>query len=427
MTFVRATLPLLPLLLLACSSSDAPVCGEGALADEGSATPLVVRNNEPYRWVDATLEQTKAAEVISLGDEAPLPAEHPATRWLQAWADEIDTIVRAETAAALGAELQAPKPVLMVIPGSAINAMAASVATWVQEPVGEASTILAVPMLKYPGGPLLLGSPVTTPVPRPASWALDAQLGSYLQNGSGFGEVEVVDGRLDFACVAEGANTGITTFSMTPIIRFTSPMGRRLNEGGALFALAHELAHFYRAHLTPGATPTYWFENAAASTWEPPISARTEAVGLAYRVAAGEPDTGADPALVAEARSNGFSYMTSELQADRLTSYLLTRLGFDGAAQRDAFTGMHTVLGELLQQPVGACAELASNDYRDANGQEVFMPEFPPTIEGMQPSGHPSLCYRGFDLWRQTANSTFSLGTRPALAVGTWEEAKQGL
>ena len=427
MSVVRPALPLLSLSLFLFACSNGPTCEESAPVAGGAEQPLVVRLNEPYHWVDATLEQTRAAEVSFLGDEEPLPADHPATKWLQAWADAIDELVRAETVAALGTELQAPKPVLMVIPTETVNALAAPIRVQIQEPIGEAATILPLPALRYPGGPTTrasLGS--IAAMPRPATWTIDDRLASYLEDRAQIGNVELVDGRLGYACSAEGPDAGLVVFAHSPVVRFTTSLVRKTNESGALFTLAHELAHYYRAHLSPGATPTYWFENAAASTWEPPETGRSAAIDLAYRAATGEAG-GADPALVTEARANGFSFMTAELQADRLAGYLLTRLGFDASAQREAFAGMHTVLGELVQEPIAVCADLAANDYRDASGAEVFMPEFPPTVAGALQSGHPSLCYRGFDLWRQSSNGAYELGTRPTPAVGTWADAKAGL
>lgn len=415
--------------LTACSS-DGPACVESApLVAAEAATPQLVRFNEPFRWIDAEYSEVRAAQPVLLGGDPPLATDHAAVRWLQAWADQIDSIVRTQVAQELGVELSAPPPILEIVPskGTLRNAYAATVPVQLQQPVGEAGTILGVRKIDYPGGAMLYGYPLAQTLARPAAWNDDTALVRYLQDNQQLGNVELANGRLGFACDPTGPDAGVAVYSTSRFVTMTVGMAVQLPEGAALLTLAHELSHYYRAHLTPGlATPTYWFENAEVSTWEPVESKRAEAIDRAYRVALGEADSGADAELVAQAKSNSFAYLTVEMQADRLAAYLLHRLGFDSNAIVAAFGELHGAV-ETPAMPAPACAELTARGFHDEQGGDVFMPIFPLPLAGELPSGHPALCYRAFDFYRQSRGRSEAVGTRPTLAVGSWDDAKATL
>lgn len=415
---------------VACSSSDGPACEPSELAAEGADTPQIVRFNEPFRWVDASFEEATpaASAALALFTGEPLPAEHAAVRWLNAWLEHVDAMVREDARRELGEELRAPKPILRVQTTSsdAPLAVAVNALVSVQAPRNDVQYSLVptrrsnypatAPFLSISGGPALA---------RPGSWNDTAGFVDYLKTYAGIGNVELEDERLVFGCDdLEGypstEDSGVGVDAMTPYVVISVAVAKRQSEDAMLTTLTHELSHFYRAHGSAGAIPAYWFENAERPTWEPPQSAAADAIDKAYRAALGESVDGADPALVERARANELGFMTLELQADRLSDHLLRRLGLDADATLAVFRELLDAYDTTSTKP--GC--LARIDEKFAT--PIFEPIFTPNLT-TPGTGHPSLCYRAYDAWRQASASSIPVGTRPDLGVGSWQDAQAEL
>lgn len=111
------SLSLCCLSLLACGTAtdDRPPCVETSVPAITDGELLLVRNNEPQRWIDAEYSVVHDAEFTAQAGSVPEGEQPSATRWLQAWVDHFDTIVRSQFERELGAPLEAPHPQALLI------------------------------------------------------------------------------------------------------------------------------------------------------------------------------------------------------------------------------------------------------------------------------------------------------------------------
>lgn len=433
MSLVRAAGAALLVGLLACSSSDA-VCIESPAVRGGADSARIVRSNDALRWIEPSLEEIRQADPIAqaLAQGAIVDPAHPAVVWLQAWAEQIDGIVRAEVERELGEPLKAPTPIVLLEPGEFDIARMVSLPAMVQQPEGEATTLIPFRPYFYPvGSPEIQAINPASALTQPPSWNDKAAIADYLQTHAGVGNVEIEDERIRLGCSEfGGAEAGLSMYGMTPYLVLAVPLAKKFSADAMLGTLTHELAHFYRAHGTPGSTPGYWFENAAAATWEPPESDNAAAIEKAYRQVVGDGGE-ADPALVERVRANDIGYMTVEIEADRLAARILAAAGFDTAAVTAIYREYNEKLGSGRYASPGACVDLIDADFRDEAGNLVFVAPFVSAAEqerrGQEAVAHAQLCYRAFDMKRQMQAGVYAIGSRPQPAVGSWDDAKQSL
>jgi len=306
-------------LSAACSGDEAP-----ATVEQDHTEGEYIQANHPLYWNESDFAAFRAITDRDSWDPNPQPvgADDVAQKWLQHWADAIDTIVRAKVKADTGEELVAPKPVMHLLPASSIsNAWVTAVPACVPWKVrktgsatdggggagdggagttststsgqgGEGDTTSGAG-----GGATTSGAGGATSSTG-AGGAPDGQpilfnhYGKKVQELGGSGEAGACIPRDDFApfadtflkewnagtpdCpatlaadgaieVAEGCMGSFeeaaeaAVYAISPHVQFSSDLLAAGTEAGAVFVIGHELAHFYRAHGSPLARHKYGF------------------------------------------------------------------------------------------------------------------------------------------------------------------------
>jgi hypothetical protein len=281
-----ASSALLVLLAAACSGDDA----EAESAGSAHTAREYAWSNEPLQWAETTYAELRI-------DRETLPDDHRIAQRMQTWADRIDAIVRAEVAA-----FAAPKPKIKIVPDADDqNAWVTSLAgcggagiavdTTSLPPHGETEDVAVVtetgiararPFLLHPRG-----WPTGDDFARHLAWANHPC--SMASAGGGFTS----------AC-APGPASHLAIAAASPFIHMTTALLSDVDEVGAVFLLAHELAHYYRAHPSPLSKRHYrfWYEVDPDHTGRPLPSSEATLLEASYRQLAGTPKIAGGPDLV---------------------------------------------------------------------------------------------------------------------------------
>jgi hypothetical protein len=274
-------------------------CGDAASVVESDHTEGgFVLENSPFMWNMTSYEDfTKTMAPYGLDTEAPpLADDHALTKRLQIWADRIDATVRSEVLRRTGKELVAPKPIVRVIPASStFNAWVSPVMTCLGSPVVEGSaTPVSTPDAGTPGdggteaGPDAGGSPVPIPspigkaflkstsamsvstydacLPAPASWSKEGYA-SFWNRTKPECTLEFTASGIDVkgaACSGQAQSASdIGIFATSPYIHFATDLVQHLDERTVAVVMAHELAHYYRGHVSPSVKSQFrfWYES----------------------------------------------------------------------------------------------------------------------------------------------------------------------
>ena len=428
--WLRGALGLIASALVACSAAEDPpdvACLPSAIdpaADTSSTAPLTVRHNEPYRWVEADYESARRADPLQLVSKGPLPDDHAAVVWLQAFVDAADAVVRARVERELGAPLRAPKPHVRIVESGrvSLNGWASPVAVTLQNANDGRPTYAA--RFDGTGAPELgLALLERHPVARPASWNDRGDIARFLARSARLSNVAEHEGRFWFPCEEARASDGLVIYAMSPNIHVTVPLLKRLDEAGVFFLLAHELSHYYRAHATSADTlPYYWYEDLTAATWEPTPSPRATEPEEAYLAAERKSPAGVDPDLYARARRNEIGVSTIEMQADRLAVVILARLGISPMDAIEGIGQLHRAFdsaGSREYPPPEDC-------FPDLPLEGADLDRFRPIFWFAKKGAHPTFCYRRFDALRQARRHPPEMGPRLPMP-GPWAAVKQAL
>jgi hypothetical protein len=320
--------------LAACTTaSDPGGTGPGDGKADGSGDSFIgyIQSNTPFYWAASEYPDFQAAaRSIGLSNPDPIAATDALTARLQGWVDRIDAIVRDEVQRATGSALVAPKPIVEVLPtGSTFNAWVSPVVacTGITPPNGDPTT-----------QSLLRGAQVSNGTGyacvRPAWQGGDAlrtfwnrakpacALGADLTPGGA-------------ACAIDAGALGeLEVFATSPYIHVTTDLIAAVDERTLAVVLAHELGHYYRAHVTDAVLQKYdfWYDTEIDRKKRPVPAANAAALQAAY----GELVAG--PRTVQAAVAGHYS--------PRLRTFLLTAIapllaertepGFVCAGARDA-------------------------------------------------------------------------------------------
>lgn len=284
----------------ACAGED----GEPAQVESDHTAGEYIQQNHPLYWTDSSFEEFRRVSEAGSWSENPQPvgADDVAQKWLQAWTDRIDTLVREKVKRDTGAELVAPKPTMHLLPSSSIsNAWVTAVPActpWQvrakieappvdpdagapeEEPTPDAGDVDAGPPAPVPPPATLVfdhyskrvSKLATTGegdkealacIPRPEFEAERAKFLAAWNEGVPTCRAELAaDGAIEVAkeCVS-GVNQAAQAalYAISPHVQFASDLLAAGSEAGAVFVVAHELAHFYRAHGSPLARHKYGF------------------------------------------------------------------------------------------------------------------------------------------------------------------------
>ena len=241
--------------------SDAdPGDGTDGKAD-GNGTSFIgyIQGNSPFYWATSDYAGfTASAQSIGLPVATPIASTDALTRRLQTWVDRIDALVRDEVKRSTGSTLVAPRPIVEVLPsGNTFNA-------WV-------SPVVACSGVNPPGAlagseSFLRGSTLSHSAPyqcvRPTWPGADefrvfwnrAKPGCTLAADLSVGGT---------SCAVDGAQPGeLAVLSTSPYIHVSTDLIKGLSEPAMVVVLAHELGHYYRAHVSDAVLQRYnfWYD-----------------------------------------------------------------------------------------------------------------------------------------------------------------------
>lgn len=263
-----------------CNAND-----ESTLAAESEATSRTpVFANTPGYWAD-----TSADDFSSLAKQPRYQraryefAENDVLRArLQTWADRIHQEVQHDVQNSTGSALVAPKPTIRVVQDKAVNGWVTGLNACLTGPVdlagigtnGRPARETAVAILKRDGIEELSFNLDAGP-PRCATatnWN-DLDAGIAFVNATGgkcklrrAGDRVEVFGEGCALRAASGATSArqLAYFATSPYVTFTTGMLARITDERVLVGiLAHELSHYYRAHVVSDLLMTkydYWYE-----------------------------------------------------------------------------------------------------------------------------------------------------------------------
>jgi hypothetical protein len=278
-----------------------------------------IQANHPLYWNASEYSQFRTITDRERWNPNPQPvaSDDLATRWLQHWADQIDELVRAKVKADTGQELVAPKPIMHLLPSSSIsNAWVTAVPACVPWQVRSTSA----PSGGEGGSTGEGGGGTGGGGAQPASDEkpiLFNHYGKKVQELGG-GEASGCIPREDFApfaetflrewnqgtpdCPAQLTSDGVievaekcmgsfehasksAMYAISPHIQFSSDLLAAGTEGGAVFVVGHELAHYYRAHGSPLARHKYgfWYDQDARTARRPVPSSDAKELERLYK------------------------------------------------------------------------------------------------------------------------------------------------
>ncbi len=287
----------------------ASACSDSAPAVEGAASEHTAGeyawSNEPLQWIDSTYGELRV-------NRTTLPDEHRIARRMQAWADRIDAIVRSKATETFREPYAAPRPRVKIVPDEAdqnawVSSLAGCSGAGVSPP-GEAASPPLAPLAPHESDdesddvtlvtqdgmerarPLLL---------HPSGWPTRADFAAHVTRaGLPCPPTLGGGGHLTSPC-ASARSAHLAIAAASPFIHMTTALLADVDEIGAVFLLAHELAHFYRAHPSPLSKRHYrfWYEVDPDEPGRPLPSAQAALLEASYREMAGKPASVGGPAL----------------------------------------------------------------------------------------------------------------------------------
>lgn len=247
------------------------------VAEAAHTEGIATGRNTPFMWIETDPASMEAEGSLLFGSSGALPSSDPITQRLQLWLDRfhqiaVRTHLRTETERDVA--LLAPRPIIQVRNSSMPNA-------WVSPLVGCAGGPVDLTALAPPGGPegaasssVAVASPgrvrLTTKACVPSNnWSVSAApaflnaLGggcTFTQDGASIAVTTSPAGRCTIPTYGPSADSlGIEAASH--FIQATTALVASLEDELSLaFMLAHELAHYYRAHPSELDDFDYWYE-----------------------------------------------------------------------------------------------------------------------------------------------------------------------
>lgn len=335
---------LLGLVLAAAGCVPEPVEDDGIVfgedtgkADEAGALPLI-QTNSPFYWADSDYAGFSATwnELAGRGLPPLLADTDPLTRRLQGWVDRLDDMVRRELARSLGEELVAPAPIVKILSsGSTFNA-------WVSGTTACTGASLTGAVAGAAGKTLLRSTDVlhgaVTQCVRPAYPGVD-ELRAFWDRGRPackLGADLTVGG--EGCAVEEYAAPGeLTILATSPYVHVSTDLIASIGEPALVVILAHELAHYYRSHVSDAKVQRYnfWYETEVDRKKLPVPSTIASELQAAYA------EINAGPATVQTATAGHYSPRLRTWILSAIAPLLRERTepGFVCAAARDALGG----------------------------------------------------------------------------------------
>ena len=249
-------------LVAGCATVDSAegIDETGGKADGPSSSHIgFVQSNSPYYWAHSTYDEHTRVS-LNIGSPAlpaPIADADPLTARLQQWVDRIDAIVRAEVKASSGAPLAAPRPILKVLPSArTFNAWVSGTMACTGVGAAGAPTFLQPRAVTYGANYDCLRPDYTGGLDElRAFWARN-------QPACKLGADGLVSGA---ACevLQSDAPGELEILATAQYIHVSTDLIATLSEPALVVIIAHELAHYYRAHASEIATLRYdfWYDS----------------------------------------------------------------------------------------------------------------------------------------------------------------------
>jgi hypothetical protein len=369
-----AGVSLLALASLHCSSSQEAPEGE---SEDAVSVKTPIYDNSPYFWAltdYATFQQVSMPAPFRVGP--PLTETDPVTVRLQTWVDRIHEAVAKDVRRKTGKDLVAPKPIVKVLPSKEANAWVSGIPACF---TAEADlSALGTPLrparatnLAFVGfdGVTEATSLFGAPPPKcaaPTNWRSVDDALSFIKASGSKCKLERVGDRVKVSgpgCAIQGDDAPttakqLTYYAASPFIQITTAMlALAKDENQVVGVLAHELGHYYRAHIVSDLVMgkyNFWYDQKNPRGLTPP-SPSPDAVTLEERFHRVSPY--ARPKI----EGQKLSYRLTSLLVDNLGSLLSAANAANGAkfACADA---------------VGKLAEPWSSDFRGFGASFVRKP-----------------------------------------------------
>jgi MYXO-CTERM domain-containing protein len=252
----------------------------------------LIWENEPYHW--AQVDRPTADRVLA---NKTAPVDSIASRRLQAWVDRFDSAVRALVKEKTGRDFVAPKPEVRLIASSDINAYISFMPTCLAGKADAATTPEAgadgasepFPLAVVPDMKRIVNGVDSSNQPidclQPTNWP--AEQGKALAWFNRIGAIQVasqadaieVSGAdqfwqfpRDFSPVGKKvAVRRVGIAAALPYVNVYAPLVALLSETATAAIVAHELGHYYRAHLSTANVDRYafWYDRAQHAAERP--------------------------------------------------------------------------------------------------------------------------------------------------------------
>lgn len=246
-----------------------------------------IQKNSKYLWVDTTYDDAERVRGAFGEESLPgVPDGDPVTLWLQAWTDRIDAVVRADLERKTGQKLVAPKPVVKVLRSSAtFNAWVTSLPACTGVPFNLASGETAPGVTAHVDTKSVQAGDV--PCVKTKGWS-PKELVTVFNTGKPECELSYdTSFHAKAGCPgAESKGEDTTILATTPHIRFaTDLLAHFRDERSAIVVVAHELAHYYRAHGSPIFAHKYgfWYDQGATVARRPVPAQNAAELEALYR------------------------------------------------------------------------------------------------------------------------------------------------
>lgn len=331
----------------------AGACSPAAPTDEATGEhregDYVAQGNSPFLWAalspeDFELQQPRPAEQVGAGIYSG-----PQVSSLQSLLDRYDGVVRDRYLMDHGEALAAPKPVARYVETSALNAWVAPATACLshQDATAQSGTQF-VKLSSYFEEASSCG--------RAANWTSFVNFPPYWEtvNASCSFTGSLESAQPSSNCASEhrafkdhAPGATIALEATGNFISFSSAMINRLSDEGLAIVAAHELAHYYRAHESPGVRnrTLFWYRYDPQNPFERTPAADTKTIEEQFNAIA--------PAL----QSGGVHRSISKLYSPRLGDFIwriarLLRNGTtDCGAGLDIAMGQHALLDEPAATP----------------------------------------------------------------------------
>lgn len=272
---MRSAMRVLAVGLLGGIVHCSPAGDEPLTAGDAHTAKELVWNNDVFQWASTTREEF---ELVNPRQPEVFPADDPATRRLQEWANRLHEAAKAMVLEQTGQALAAPPPMIRIAHGGAPNGWVSPIPACLEPTRPDP----ARPVVELARGWLMPQATCLVP----SNWPVGAaewfdnlgicRLGNASTPASGA------------PCDRVGVQAPAIR-AVSPFVHIAAGSVKKLSEATVVATIAHELGHYYRAHSSTGHTHQYefWFDREHHEPRRPVPAPDQEEMSVVYAWAAG--------------------------------------------------------------------------------------------------------------------------------------------